>query len=118
MNKHAFSPDFVVWPGKTLAETLEKTGMSQSHLAERTGLSLKTINEIINGSEPIAPDTAIQFEKVFRVPARFWLNLQKNYEEHTARLLATQVYAQSVGRDARHHPQREFRVDDCIRRGV
>lgn len=86
MDKHAFAPDYVVLPGKTLAETLEKSEMSQAHLAERTGLSRKTINGIISGREPITPDTAIQLEKVFRVPARFWLNLQKNHEEHAARL--------------------------------
>ncbi len=86
MDKHAFAPDYVVCPGKTLAETLEKAAISQSHLAERTGLSRKTINGIITGREPITPDTAIQLEKVFRVPAWFWLNLQKNYDEHSARL--------------------------------
>jgi len=86
MDKYAFAPDYVVLPGKTLAETLEKSEMSQVHLAERTGLSRKTINGVITGREPITPDTAIQLEKVFRVPARFWLNLQKNYEEHAARL--------------------------------
>ena len=86
MDKHAFAPDYVVLPGKTLAETLSAAEMTQAHLAERTGLSRKTINGIINGSEPITPDTAIQLEKVFRVPVSFWLNLQKQYEEHAARL--------------------------------
>lgn len=86
MDKHVFAPDYVIPPGKTLAETLQKSDMLQAHLAERTGLSRKMINDIINGSEPITPDTAIQLEKVFRVPTRFWLNLQKNYDEHSARL--------------------------------
>lgn len=86
MEKDEFEPNYVVLPGKTLAETLEKSEMSQAHLAERTGLSRKTINCIINGNESITPDTAIQLEKVFRVPARFWLNLQKNYDAHVADL--------------------------------
>src|SRR5690606_8023211 len=82
----AFNPDYAVIPGETLAETLAKTGMTQQELANRSGLARKTINGIINGSEPITPDTAIQFEKVFRVPARFWINLQNNYDEAKARL--------------------------------
>ena len=81
-----FEPDYAVLPGETLNETLERTGMSQTALAERTGLSRKTINGIINGSEPLTPDTAIALEKVFGVPARFWINLQKNYDEASARL--------------------------------
>ncbi|MBI5153874.1 helix-turn-helix domain-containing protein [Candidatus Poribacteria bacterium] len=60
--------------------------MTQAELAARTGLARKTINGIINGKEPIPPETAIQFEMVFRVPASFWLNLQKNFEETSARL--------------------------------
>lgn len=83
---NAFEPDYAVIPGKTLAETLDSTGMTQSELAERTGLARKTINGIINGCEPITPDTAIQLEKVFRIPAQFWINLQNNYEEAIARL--------------------------------
>ena len=42
-------------PGETLLETLEALGMSQAELAERTGKSLKTINEIIKGKAPITP---------------------------------------------------------------
>lgn len=81
-----FTPDYAVHPGATLQESLEKTGMNQIHLAERTGLSRKTINGIINGREPITHDTALQLEKVFRVPARFWVNMQANFDEATARL--------------------------------
>lgn len=82
----SFRPDYAVIPGRTLAETLGKSGMTQTELAQRSGLTRKTINGIINGKEPITPETAIQLEKVFRVPARFWINLQNNYEEAKARL--------------------------------
>ena len=81
-----FQPDYAVHPGETLAETLQKSGMSQSELTKRTGLTRKTINGIIKGREPITTDTALQLERVFRIPSRFWINLQKNYEEATARI--------------------------------
>lgn len=81
-----FTPDYAVHPGATLKESLEKSAMTQSDLAGRTGLSRKTINGIINGKEPLTHETALQLEKVFRVPARFWVNLQVNFDESIARL--------------------------------
>lgn len=38
---------YAVPPGETLLETLDAMGMSQAELAERTGMPIKTINEII-----------------------------------------------------------------------
>lgn len=81
-----FRPDYAVAPGQTLEETMQAAAMSQTELAQRTGLARKTINGIIHGHEPITPETALLLEKVFRVPASFWNNLQKNYEEAVARL--------------------------------
>lgn len=81
-----FTADYAVHPGETLKESLEASAMTQSDLAERTGLHRKTINGIVRGREPITHETAIEFEKVFRVPARFWVNLQANFDEATARL--------------------------------
>jgi addiction module HigA family antidote len=80
-----FTPDYAVHPGLTLKESLDRTGMSQSDLAERSGLSRKTINGIINGRESVSHDTALLLEKVFRVPARFWVGLQSNFDAADAR---------------------------------
>lgn len=81
-----FEPDYAVPPGETLQDTLDALGMSQAELAERTGRTTKTINEIIKGKAPITPETALQLEKVLRVPASFWNNLERNYRETLARL--------------------------------
>jgi HTH-type transcriptional regulator / antitoxin HigA len=81
-----YRPDYTVLPGDTLAETMKKLGMSQSDLAARAGLARKTINGIIAGRESITAETALRFEAVFNVPARFWLSLQRNYDEAEARL--------------------------------
>jgi addiction module HigA family antidote len=83
--RNQYSPDFVTPPGETLLETIEALGMSQVQLAERTGRPTKTISEIINGKTAITPETALQFEKVLGVPARFWINLERNYQEWKAR---------------------------------
>lgn len=84
--KLKFEPDYAVLPGDSLLEILEHLGMSQADLAERTGRTTKTINEIIKGKAPITPETALQFERVFGTPATFWNNRERNYRETLARL--------------------------------
>lgn len=81
-----FKPDYAVPPGDVLADEMEAAQITQSELADRTGLARKTINEIVNGKSPITSETALKFEKVFPRPARFWLNLERNYQETKARL--------------------------------
>lgn len=78
-------PDVVSPPGETLQEILDERGMSQVKLAERTGRPIKTISEIINAKAAITTGTALQLEKVLGVPARFWINRERNYQEWLAR---------------------------------
>lgn len=81
----AFEPSAVPHPGETVGEYLEFNGWSQRDLARRTGLTPKTISEICAGKAPITPATSLAFEKVFRRPAHFWLNLQRKFDEVEAR---------------------------------
>lgn len=75
----------LILPGETLVELLEERGMTQLELAERMGRPPKTVNEIIKGKTSITPETAIQLEGVFSVPASFWMNLESNYQVTLAR---------------------------------
>ncbi|MCF7820300.1 MAG: HigA family addiction module antidote protein [Candidatus Pacebacteria bacterium] len=70
----------LILPGETIVELLEEKGMTQLELAKRMGRPHKTINEIIKGKASITPETAIQLEGVFSVPANFWMNLESNYQ--------------------------------------
>lgn len=81
MAKFAFKPDYVVPPGVTLKETIEDKGISQTDLAFRTGLTTKTISQIINGVAPISIETSEKLEMVTGVPASFWNSLESNYRE-------------------------------------
>lgn len=81
-----FMPNFAVPPGETLKETIESMGMTQEELAQRTGRHKEMINEIIKGKAAITPEIAIQLESFLRVPASFWNNLERNYQETLARL--------------------------------
>lgn len=80
-----YMPDIVSPPGETLQEILEERGMTQVELAERTGRPIKTISEIIKAKTAITTETALQLEKVLGVPARFWINRERNYQEWIAR---------------------------------
>lgn len=81
-----YNPDIVSHPGLTLAQKLEELGMSQKDFAIRTGRPEKTISNIIRGKSAITKETAIQFENVLNIPARFWLQRQYYYDDYVARL--------------------------------
>ncbi len=74
-------PDVAIPPGEYLAEEIEARGLSQKELARRTGRPPNAINEIINGKKAITAETALQLEAVMpELPARFWLNLETDYQ--------------------------------------
>jgi len=75
-----YNSPVLVLPGETLQELLDEKNMSQSELAQRMDRPIKTINEIIQGKTVITPETAIQLESVFGIPARFWISLESNYQ--------------------------------------
>ncbi len=73
--------DVAIPPGEYLAEEIEERGITQKELARRMGRPLNAINEIINGKKAITAETALQFEQVMpEIPARFWLNLETDYQ--------------------------------------
>jgi len=82
---HAFEPDFLIAPGEILQEALEDLGMSQADLARRTGLTTKTVNQIVRGVAPITTETALLLERVLGTKARFWSNLETRYRERLAK---------------------------------
>ena len=74
-------PDVAIHPGEYLAEEIEARGISQKELAKRMRRPLNAINEIINGKKAITADTALQLEGAMpEIPARFWLNLETDYQ--------------------------------------
>ena len=74
-------PDVAIPPGEYLAEEIEARKLSQKELARLMGRPANTINEIINGKKAITAETALQLEAVMpEIPARFWLNLETDYQ--------------------------------------
>lgn len=74
-------------PGDTLAETLDALKMTQADLALRMNRPVKTINEIIKAKAAITPETAIQLERVLKIPASFWLNREANFRRELAEIV-------------------------------
>lgn len=79
-NKQLFMEN-LIHPWITLSEILESILMTQKELALRIGVTTKHINWIINWKDSITPIIALKLEKVLKVSAWFWNNLQKSYEE-------------------------------------
>ena len=75
---YKYEPDYVVTPGEILEENLEARNIKKNDLAQRCGLSTKTISLIINGTAPISPETALCFQRVLGVSANIWSNLEAN----------------------------------------
>ena len=44
------------------------------------GVTSMRVNEIIRGKRAITADTALRLAKVFGTSAKFWMNLQINYD--------------------------------------
>ncbi len=103
-----YQPTSVTAPGATLADLLEERGMSQVELARRMGRPEKTISEIIHGKAAITPETALQLESVFAVPARFWVAREADYRASLARTLLNRTFSRYV-EWARKFPLREMK---------
>lgn len=73
-------------PGDTIQEHIDHIGMSQAELAERLGRSTPKLNELIKGKAPITKETATKLEFVLGVPANFWLNLERTYQDELLEL--------------------------------
>ena len=58
-------------------EFLEPLGITQTVLAQQTGLPRKHVNELCRARRAITADTALILARVFGNSADFWLNTQR-----------------------------------------
>ena len=83
--QNQYFPQSIPHPGETLTEKLQEMEMGPKEFALRNGKPEKTINDILNGNSSITPEMAVQFENVTKIPANFWMNHQRGYDEYIAR---------------------------------
>ena len=79
-----------IQPGEVLMEEfIVPLGINQHRLAVAIGVPPRRINEIVHGKRRITADTALRLGRYFGTSAKFWINLQSNYDlaiERRARL--------------------------------
>lgn len=110
-NQNQYFPQSVPHPGETLAEKLGEMGMGPKEFALRTGKPAQTITAVLKGDSSITPDMAVLFENVTKIPAHYWMNHQRGYDEYMAREKRTSVIKQSIPW------AKQFPLADMIKKG-
>jgi addiction module HigA family antidote len=88
-----------VSPGAILLrEFLEPLGLTQTELAESSGLPRKHVNELCRDRRAVTADTALILARVFGNSADFWLNTQRRMDIWAA--LNTPLRAKRIARAA------------------
>jgi len=68
-------------PGEMLLEEfLRPAKLTQSAAAERMGIPLNRLNEIIRGRRAITADSAIRLGRLFKMSPEFWMGLQADWD--------------------------------------
>jgi len=75
-------PARVPSPGRILRRELEARGWTQKDLAGIMGRPAQAISQIVQAKKQITPETALQLAAAFGTSARFWINLETNYQLH------------------------------------
>ena len=109
--QNQYFPQSVPHPGETLAEKLEEMEMGPKEFALRTGKPEKTIIAVLKGESSITPDMAVQFENVTKIPANFWMNHQRGYDEYIAREKRQTVIQEALAW------AKQFPLADMIKKG-
>ena len=109
--ENQYIPSIVFHPGETLGEKLEELNMGPKEFALRSGKPEKTIIAILHGKSAITPDMAVQFENVTKIPANFWMNHQRSFDEFQARLKRQAVI------EAATDWAKQFPLSDMITKG-
>lgn len=68
-----------------LEEFLKPLNLTQVRAADKMGISLNRLNELIRGKRGVTADTALRLAKLLKTTPEFWLNLQNAYDLYEAR---------------------------------
>jgi addiction module HigA family antidote len=68
-------------PGTVLKEVyIRDYNLTVTAFALKIGVSRNAASELVNGRTGISTEMALRLEKAFKVPAKFWLDLQQQYD--------------------------------------
>jgi antitoxin HigA-1 len=66
-------------------DVLAPLGLGVTEAARKLGMSRVALSRVVNGHAGISPELAIRLEKAGVSTARFWMNLQSNFDLAGAR---------------------------------
>lgn len=90
-----------IHPGEILAEEfLTPLGISMSELARGLNVPPNRVTAIIKGDRSVSADTAHRLAAYFGTSAKFWLNLQNEYDLRVAQGLHSMEYEDIKGPSA------------------
>jgi Zn-dependent peptidase ImmA (M78 family)/plasmid maintenance system antidote protein VapI len=115
--QRSYRPVELIPPGETLVEWLEREEMSQVEFARRTRLTPKHITQVVKGKVGISAEVAIAFERATAVPARYWTQLDANYQTAKQRLLEEALLLERLELVDRF-PVAELERRRCIEKSV
>ena len=85
--KQKIIPFEATHPGILIKDELEvRDDINQKELAKALGVKPSFLNEIIKGKRPLTADFAVVLEKIFGIPADYWMRFQTQYEIDKARI--------------------------------
>ncbi len=86
-----------VHPGAILKDELAARELTANRLALDLGVPSGRIAAILNGRRALTPDTALRLGRYFAMPARFWVDLQAQYDL----AVAEQKYGKRIAAEVR-----------------
>jgi len=86
-------------PGEVLRDELDALGLSAAAFAAALDVPANRISTILAGKRAVTADTALRLGRFFGTSAKFWLNLQDQYD---LKLAAAKTGSQIVERVRPH----------------
>jgi len=72
---------WAIHPGELLREEfMRPLGLTAYRVAKELHVPLPRINDLVRERRAMTADTALRLEKYFGMPARFWMNVQVDYD--------------------------------------
>ena len=113
-NIKTLKPARVKGPGNIILRYLNSLGWNQVDLAEITGVSVKTISQIINHKQAISVEMAKVLAKAFNNNPEFWLNLDNQYRLQSVNSESKENSAAIKAKIRRYMPVLEIQKNNWV----
>ncbi len=69
-----------VHPGKIIKHSIDASGLSVTHAADRLGVTRQTLSRVINEKTSLSPEMAVRLSKAFGSTTEHWMRMQFAYD--------------------------------------